>query len=106
MELMDLLKILFVQDNVNLVAAGGYSTYKWSTDEAGNNVIGIKCVQMLRSQVLTTYIIMRYLVVLSNKIYSCSRFGGSIVNPTSFADEIVTCRIITRHLPKYFFYRC
>ena len=96
--------IILCRDNVNLVAAGGYSTYKWSTDEAGNNVIGTNQTQNVTQP--GTYYVYNYAIAPCRSIkqeFTVSRFGGSIVNPViPFANQVVTCPNNNKLLPNIF----
>ncbi|SFC53771.1 T9SS type B sorting domain-containing protein [Flavobacterium phragmitis] len=90
--------------SVNLVAADGYSTYTWYSDEARTREIGRG--QTFVAKEPGTYYVYNLAPAPCRSIYEAftvTRFGTTVNNPVNdFADEIVTCPNDGKQLPKIF----
>ncbi|WP_289663932.1 T9SS type B sorting domain-containing protein [Flavobacterium panacagri] len=90
--------------SVNLVAADGYSTYTWYSDEARTREIGRG--QTFVAKEPGTYYVYNLAPAPCRSIYEAftvTRFGTTVNNPVNdFASEIVTCPNDGKQLPKIF----
>jgi len=91
-------------ESVNLVAADGYSTYTWYSDEARTKEIGKG--QTFAAKEPGTYYVYNLAPAPCRSIYEAftvTRFGTTVVNPVNdYASEIVTCPNDGKQLPKIF----
>ncbi|MBO6606391.1 T9SS type B sorting domain-containing protein [Psychroserpens sp.] len=108
--LADLNDCLFAEDiilcgnSVELTAANGYDSYAWSTDAAGNNIIGT--TQTITVTTTGTYYSFNTAIAPCQSIiqqYNVQLFGGDIENPViPYADQVVTCPNDGKLLPNIF----
>jgi gliding motility-associated-like protein len=91
-------------DNVDLVAANGYSSYTWYSDEARTIQIGTG--QTLNVKNPGTYYVYNVAPTPCRSIYQAftvTRFGNTATNPViPFADQVVTCPNDGKQLPNIF----
>ncbi|MBE0392147.1 T9SS type B sorting domain-containing protein [Flavobacterium sp. PL002] len=96
--------VTLCKENVDLKAAGGYSSYKWSTDAAGTVVIGNNQIQNVSQP--GTYYVYNYAVAPCRSIkqeFVVTRFGSTTTNPViPFADQVVICPDNNKKLPNIY----
>jgi uncharacterized repeat protein (TIGR01451 family) len=96
--------VTLCKENVDLVAANGYSAYTWYSDEARTKQIGTG--QTLNVKDPGTYYVYNLAAAPCRSIYQAftvTRFGTTTTNPViPYADNVVTCPDNGKALPNIF----
>ncbi|EJL59078.1 hypothetical protein, partial [Flavobacterium sp. CF136] len=96
--------VTLCKENVDLVAANGYSAYTWYSDEARTIQIGTG--QTLNVKDPGTYYVYNLAAAPCRSIYQAftvTRFGTTTTNPViPYADNVVTCPDNGKPLPNIF----